>query len=71
MVITTLHTGSLSCYEQGNLPDGLEGISLNSMGKIAKGVDKINFTMLYGNYCYIIIEKFSQKFSPCIMESLL
>ena len=32
------------------------------MGKIAKGVNKINFTMLYGNYCYIIIE----KFSPCI-----
>ena len=35
------------------------------MGKIAKGVTKINFTMLYGNYCYIIIENFPQKFSPC------
>ena len=34
------------------------------MGKIAKGVDKINFTMLYGNYCYIIIENFPQKFCP-------
>ena len=27
-----------------NLPDGLEWISLNSMGKIAKGVNNINFT---------------------------
>ena len=35
------------------------------MGKIAKGVNKINFTMLYGNYCYIIMEIFPQKFSPC------
>ena len=34
-------------------------------GKIAKGVNKINFTMLYGNYRYIIIENFPQKFSPC------
>ena len=25
------------------------------MGKIAKGVIIINFTMVYGNYCYIII----------------
>ena len=36
------------------------------MGKIAEGVNKINFTMLYGNYCYIIIENFPQKFSPCM-----
>ena len=42
--------------------------SLNSMGKIAKGVNKINCTMLYGNYCYIIIENFPQKFSPCSMK---
>ena len=35
------------------------------MGKTAKGVNKINFTMLYGNYCYIIIENFPKKFSPC------
>ena len=35
------------------------------MGKIAKRVNKINFTMLYGNYCYIIIENFPQTFSPC------
>ena len=28
------------------------------MGKIAKGVNEINFTVLYGNYCYIIIENF-------------
>ena len=39
--------------------------SLSSMGKIAKGVEKINFTMLHGNYCYIFIEKFPQKSSPC------
>ena len=36
MVITTVHTGSLSYYVKGNLPDGLEWNSLNSMGKIAK-----------------------------------
>ena len=47
------------------LPDGLEWISLNSMGKIAKGAKKIYFTMLYGNYCYIFVENFPQKFSPC------
>ena len=35
------------------------------MGKIAKGVDKINFTMLYSNYCYIIVENFPQKLSLC------
>ena len=35
------------------------------MGKIAKGVNKINFTMLYGNYCYLFIENFPQKVSPC------
>ena len=45
-----------------------EWISLNSMGKIAKDVNKINFTMLYGNYCYIIIEKFPIKFSPCTVS---
>ena len=37
------------------------------MGKIAKGVKKIHFTMLYGNYCYIFIENFPKKFSPCAM----
>ena len=36
------------------------------MGKIAKGVNKIHFTILYGNYCYIFIENFPWKFSPCI-----
>ena len=35
------------------------------MGKIAKGVNTINFTILYGNYCYIIIENFPKKLSPC------
>ena len=33
----------------------------------AKGINKINFTMLYGNYWYIIIENFPQKFSPCML----
>ena len=61
MVITTLHTGSLISYVSGNLPDRLQCISLNSMGKIAKGVNKINFTMLYSNYCYIIIENFPKN----------
>ena len=46
----------------------LEWISLNSIGKIAMGVNKISFTMLYGNYCYIIIENFPKKFSPCIIH---
>ena len=38
------------------------------MGKLAKGVNEINFTMLYGNYCYIIIENFPQKFFPCRLK---
>ena len=37
------------------------------MGKIANGVNKINFTILYDSYCYIIIENFPQKSSPCIV----
>ena len=37
-------------------------ISLNSMGKITKGVNKIHFTMLYGNHRYIIIENFTQQY---------
>ena len=36
------------------------------MGKIVKGVNKINFTMLYGIYCYIFIENSPKKFCPCI-----
>ena len=47
--VNSLHMGSLSKYVQGNLPDGLEWISRNSMGKIAKVVNRIHFTMLYGN----------------------
>ena len=39
-------------------------MSLKSMGKITKGVNRINFTMVYGHYCYIIIDNFPQKFSP-------
>ena len=34
-------------------------------GKNRQSVNIINFTMLYGNYCYIIIENFPQKFVPC------
>ena len=30
----------------------------------------MHFTMLYGDYCYIIIENFPQKFSPCNFERL-
>ena len=40
------------------------------MGKIAKGANKIHFTMLYGNYCYIFIENFPQKFSPCTLRKI-
>ena len=36
-----------------------------TMEKIAKGVIKIDFTTLYGNYCHIFIENFPQKLSPC------
>ena len=35
------------------------------MGKIANEVNKINFTMLYGNYFFSIIENFPKNFSPC------
>ena len=31
-------------------------------------VKKDKFTMLYGNHCYIFIENFPQKFSPCIIQ---
>ena len=41
------------------------------MGKIAKGVKKKNFTMLYGSYCYIIIENFPKKFSWCAYSPFL
>ena len=37
----------------------LKWISLNSMGKIAKGADKIHFTILYDNYFYIFTQNFS------------
>ena len=40
------------------------------MGKIARGVNKIHITVLYGNYCYIFIENFPQKFSPCCIYFL-
>ena len=33
------------------------------MGKNAKGVNKIHFTMLYGYYCYIFIENFGKMVS--------
>ena len=35
------------------------------MGKIAEGSNKMHFTMLYGNYCYIFIEHIFLKFSAC------
>ena len=35
------------------------------MGKIPKCVNKMHFTMFYGNYCFIFIENFLQKFSAC------
>ena len=31
-------------------------------------VNKIHFTMMYGNYCHIFIQDFRQKFSPCILR---
>ena len=34
-------------------------------GKNRQRCQQNTFTMLYGNYCYIFIENFSQKFSPC------
>ena len=41
------------------------------MGKIARGVNKIHITMLYGNYCYIFMENFPRKFSPCTPSVIL
>ena len=35
------------------------------MEKSARCANKIHFTILYGNYCYIFIENLPQKFSPC------
>ena len=35
------------------------------MGKIPTDVNKNHFTMLYRNYCYVFIENFSHKLSPC------
>ena len=52
-----------------NFWNTVEWISLHSMEKITKGVNKINFTMLYGNYCCIIIENFPKEFSPCRYRS--
>ena len=34
-------------------------------GKNCQRCQQDKFTMLYGNYCYIFIENFPQKFSPC------
>ena len=34
-------------------------------GKNCQRCHTNNFTMLYGNYCYIFIENSPQKFSPC------
>ena len=38
-------------------------ICQTNLGKIAKGSNKIHFTMLYGNYCYIFIENFMEIFT--------
>ena len=35
-------------------------------GKNRHRYQQNKFTMLYGNYCYIFIENFPQKFSPCM-----
>ena len=34
-------------------------------GKNHQRCQQNKFTMLYGDYCYIFIENFPQKFSPC------
>ena len=44
--------------------------SLNSVGKIAKGVNQMHFTMLYADYCYIFIENFPQQFSSCTVKKI-
>ena len=38
-------------------------------GKNRQRCQRNKFTMLYGNYCYIFIENFPQKFSPCSVYS--
>ena len=40
-------------------------------GKNRQRCEQNNFTMLYGNYCYIFIENFPQKFSPSIKTYLI
>ena len=37
-------------------------------GKNRQRCQQNKFTMLYGNYCYIFIENFPQKFSPCEID---
>ena len=37
-------------------------------GKNRQRCQRNKFTMLYGNYCYIFIENFSRKFSPCAVR---
>ena len=40
-------------------------------GKNRQRCQQNKFTMLYGNYCYIFIENFPQKFSPCRLITIL
>ena len=40
-------------------------------GKNRQKCEQNNFTMLHGNYCYIFIENFPQKFSPCIRKKFI
>ena len=40
-------------------------------GKNRQRWQQNTFTMLYGNYCYIFIENFPQKFSPCRPTNLI
>ena len=40
-------------------------------GKNRQRIQQNIFTMLYGNYCYIFIENFPRKFSPCNKARLL
>ena len=39
---------------------------IQQYGKNRQRYQQNKFTMLYGDYCYIFIDNFPKKFSPCI-----
>ena len=44
---------------------------IQQYGKNRQRCKQNEFTLLYGNYCYIFIENFPQKFSPCALSWII